>query len=249
MAPTPKPDANQRVGTSDREIRARAAAARLAPVGPAAGQAALAGQTDLYEVIGVSEDCSAQELSAAYKRRVLQEHPDKGGDQARFDELQHAYSILADDASRDAYDAELAKARDRVRVEGRPTAKPKPAAEKAPVVKTAPHVGSKRSKDWLRCSAEHDADKSGASLVSTIRLAIVDAEGAPQQGPVAQKDQREIEREQTEALFQKYKGLNDGMKKQWVGTLSGKQKQALKARAKEEEGKQMDKAKKWLGKS
>jgi len=265
MAPVPKDDRTYGFGASDREKRARAAAARRA-MGEETEPAMVLepGQANLYELLGVEAWCSQQELQAAYRRRALQEHPDKGGDQERFDELQRAYGVLADEDRRDAYDRALQRAEDRATlVEGRPEPKALTAEKKAPVEKTAPRVGSKRAKDWLRCAAEHSGDRSGAALVSSIRLAILDAESAdaaaaaaaaaaPQGGAapvaVAQKGQREIEREQTEALFEKYRGLNDGMKKQWVSTLTGKQKQALKARAKEEEAKQMEKAKKWLGK-
>lgn len=258
MAPHPKNDNPLAAGVSDREKRARAAAARRALGESTSTNLADflgATQSDLYKLIGVPEDCTQQELQASYRRRALEEHPDKGGDQARFDELQHAYSVLSSEANRDAYDEALAKVRNAVVVEGRPEPKPaKSADEKAP--KTAPRVGSKRSKDWLRCGAEHNGDHSGAALVTSIRLAILDADcsassaggSAAKPGPVvmAKNDQKEIEREQTEALFQKYKGLNDGMKKQWVSTLTGKQKQALKARAKQAEAEEMDKAKKWL---
>mmetsp|Transcript_50526 Transcript_50526/g.163594 ORF Transcript_50526/g.163594 Transcript_50526/m.163594 type:complete len:262 (-) Transcript_50526:205-990(-) len=260
MAPLPKNDNPLASGVSDREKRARAHAARRAlGESTSTNLADFLGptQSELYKLISVPEQCSQQELQAAYKKRALEEHPDKGGDQERFDELQHAYSVLSDAARRDDYDEALARVRDAVLVEGKPEPKaPKSADEKAP--KTAPRVGSKRSKDWLRCGAEHDAEHSGAALVMSIRLAILDADGgasvaggsASKPGPVvmAQKDQKEIEREQTEALFLKYKGLNDGMKKQWSSTLTGKQKQALKARAKQDEAEQMEKAKKWLTK-
>lgn len=213
------------------------------------GKKELAVQTEYYTLIGVAQDCSDAELRAAYKKRALEEHPDKGGDQDRFDELQHAFSVLSDEARRDAYDVELSKFRSQVRVEGRPENRKVP-VERATADKTAPHIGSKRSKDWIRCAAEHNAERSGAAMVEHIKLAITDAADTAVEGggyPV-QKDPKELEKEQTEALFQKFKTLNDGMKKQWVATLTGKQKQALKARSKAEEAKEMQKAKQWLTK-
>lgn len=213
---------------------------------------AVARQTDFYELLGVAEDCHAAELKAAHRRRTLESHPDKGGDQDQFDAIQHAFAVLSNDAKRDAYDAARARVDEAIPIQGGPTNSKSTKPEKV-IVKTAPRVGSTRAKDWLRCAKEHDNERSGGAMVNEIRLALVDMERpAEGQGALTEemqkKKEKELQQEQTEMLFKKFKELNPGMKKQWVATLNAKQRSLLKERAKEEEGKELAKAKKWASK-
>jgi len=64
---------------------------------------------DLYEVLGVKKDASADEVKKAYRKLARQHHPDKNpGDKAaeeRFKEIQGAYDVLSDPAKRKQYDA------------------------------------------------------------------------------------------------------------------------------------------------
>lgn len=65
--------------------------------------------TDPYEILGLSADASADEIRAAYKKLAQQLHPDKHPDDVagatkRFQELDEAYTILADSAKRARYD-------------------------------------------------------------------------------------------------------------------------------------------------
>lgn len=57
-----------------------------------------------YDVLGVSQDASAEEIKKAYRKLAIQYHPDKGGDQEKFKEVSNAYSILSDDEKRRRYD-------------------------------------------------------------------------------------------------------------------------------------------------
>ncbi|KAH1074619.1 hypothetical protein J1N35_026947 [Gossypium stocksii] len=67
----------------------------------------------LYEVLGLSRDCSQDEIRSAYKKLALQRHPDKlvqsGLSQAeataQFQELVHAYEVLSDPKERSWYDS------------------------------------------------------------------------------------------------------------------------------------------------
>lgn len=71
------------------------------------------GDQSLYEVLGLDEDASQDDIVRAYRQRALEEHPDKGGDKDRFDELSKAYAVLFDQKKREAYDEQLAKERER----------------------------------------------------------------------------------------------------------------------------------------
>lgn len=63
---------------------------------------------DLYSLLGVSRDADANELKLAYRRLVIQYHPDRNpGDpeaEARFREATEAYAILSDEEKRRRYD-------------------------------------------------------------------------------------------------------------------------------------------------
>jgi molecular chaperone DnaJ len=59
---------------------------------------------DYYEVLGVGKDASADEIKKAFRRAAVEHHPDKGGDEAKFKELNEAYEVLKDDSKRKRYD-------------------------------------------------------------------------------------------------------------------------------------------------
>lgn len=59
---------------------------------------------DHYAVLGVNKDASADEIKKAYRKLASQHHPDKGGDTAKFQQIQEAYAILSDPNKRSQYD-------------------------------------------------------------------------------------------------------------------------------------------------
>lgn len=63
---------------------------------------------DYYEVLGLSQGCSADEIRKAYKQCALKYHPDRNpGDhtaEAKFKEATEAYTVLSDDDKRRTYD-------------------------------------------------------------------------------------------------------------------------------------------------
>src|SRR3990172_522029 len=63
---------------------------------------------DYYETLGVRRDVSEEEIKKAYRRLARQYHPDlHPGDkdmEARFKEINEAYSVLSDPKKRADYD-------------------------------------------------------------------------------------------------------------------------------------------------
>jgi curved DNA-binding protein CbpA len=57
-----------------------------------------------YEVLGVPEGASGEEVRQAYRRLVKAAHPDAAGDPAQFRQVTEAYDVLTDPAQRAAYD-------------------------------------------------------------------------------------------------------------------------------------------------
>ncbi len=63
---------------------------------------------DLYEVLGVDRNASAEEIKKAYRVLAMKYHPDRNqGDAAaekKFQQINNAYSVLSDESKRRQYD-------------------------------------------------------------------------------------------------------------------------------------------------
>jgi curved DNA-binding protein len=59
---------------------------------------------DYYNTLGVSRDASPDEIKQAYRKLASVHHPDKGGDTARFQEIQQAYETLSNPNKKQEYD-------------------------------------------------------------------------------------------------------------------------------------------------
>eukprot|EP00928_Gymnodinium_smaydae_P044769 TRINITY_DN29882_c0_g2_i1.p1 TRINITY_DN29882_c0_g2~~TRINITY_DN29882_c0_g2_i1.p1 ORF type:complete len:507 (-),score=98.16 TRINITY_DN29882_c0_g2_i1:451-1971(-) len=59
---------------------------------------------DFYALLGVSPNASEKEIKKAYKKLVVKHHPDKGGDEEKFKEINRAYEVLGDSEKRARYD-------------------------------------------------------------------------------------------------------------------------------------------------
>ena len=57
-----------------------------------------------YQTLGVSPQADDKEIKKAFRRLAMKHHPDKGGDEKRFKEIQTAYDTLKDPQKRHAYD-------------------------------------------------------------------------------------------------------------------------------------------------
>lgn len=62
---------------------------------------------DYYQVLGVSNNASQDEIRKAYKKLALQYHPDRNPSeeaQEKFKDITHAYEILSDSEKKEIYD-------------------------------------------------------------------------------------------------------------------------------------------------
>lgn len=59
---------------------------------------------DYYEILGVSKTASDEEIKKAYRKKAVKLHPDHGGSEKDFKELNEAYDTLKDGGKRANYD-------------------------------------------------------------------------------------------------------------------------------------------------
>jgi molecular chaperone DnaJ len=59
---------------------------------------------DYYEVLGLTKTATPDEIKKAYRKKALEHHPDKGGDETVFKEIAEAYEVLSDKEKRANYD-------------------------------------------------------------------------------------------------------------------------------------------------
>lgn len=60
--------------------------------------------TSAYEILGVPNGASDDEIKKAYRKLAAKHHPDRGGDTAKFQEIQSAYETLSDPVKRQQHD-------------------------------------------------------------------------------------------------------------------------------------------------
>jgi curved DNA-binding protein len=60
--------------------------------------------TDAYQTLGVHRNATEADIKKAYRAMASKHHPDKGGDTAKFQEIQSAYETLTDPQKRHQHD-------------------------------------------------------------------------------------------------------------------------------------------------
>ena len=60
--------------------------------------------TGFYKELGVAKDASPSEIKKAYHKLSREHHPDKGGDEEKFKQIQEAFDCLKDPEKRELYD-------------------------------------------------------------------------------------------------------------------------------------------------
>jgi DnaJ-class molecular chaperone len=59
---------------------------------------------DYYHILNIEKTATQDEIKKAFRKLAHKHHPDKGGDEEKFKEINKAYQILSDDKKRQEYD-------------------------------------------------------------------------------------------------------------------------------------------------
>ncbi len=59
---------------------------------------------DYYQILGVDQNATLDQIKKAYRSLAMKHHPDRGGDQAKFKDISVAYETLSDPQKKAEYD-------------------------------------------------------------------------------------------------------------------------------------------------
>lgn len=62
-------------------------------------------EDNFYDVLGVSETATQDDIKNAYRKLAKENHPDKGGDEELFKKISSAYDVIGDENKRSQYDS------------------------------------------------------------------------------------------------------------------------------------------------
>lgn len=57
-----------------------------------------------YDILGVDKGATQEEIKKAFRKKAVEHHPDKGGDETKFKQASEAYEVLSDEQKRRDYD-------------------------------------------------------------------------------------------------------------------------------------------------
>jgi molecular chaperone DnaJ len=60
-----------------------------------------------YDILGVNENASQDDIKKKYRKLAKENHPDTGGNEEKFKKISTAYDVLGDDQKRQQYDQEM----------------------------------------------------------------------------------------------------------------------------------------------
>jgi molecular chaperone DnaJ len=59
---------------------------------------------NFYQILDVPETATQEEIKKAYRKKAIESHPDKGGDEEVFKKISEAYDVLGNEGKRREYD-------------------------------------------------------------------------------------------------------------------------------------------------